>query len=709
MSKNLIIIKFDYYKKTNSQLGKMENNSSVVKSETSQNDLQSVLTPDTQPPLNNSSRPNLAKTSDQKLDNFMNNSPDGQPSLRKKSITKIGVVLPQDDKSKEVFSNEKSFLNNIQDRTQLPSARSENFQRQKKSPNEKLFKEIDEEDNDDSIGEGNVIKNDTAKKIRPEVDNLLLTKKTDPQKLQNPEEREFYDFEDNNVDDFQKAIKNESKRKLNVHNGPNLTVDINTNSMHEKSSLSTKYRQEPQYYKEDQDLIDDGGYLSPNDDANDISQMNMVPRTNNEDRTDEFDFDDTDKLDETRNIYGYQDDKENMDNMGYQEEYNDEQNDIEMQVKTILDSPTKKFIKVKYGKCKIGSNRYEGWYRYGGFTSYIRNLVGKNMPIDTGKITYEDGGSYEGEWRFGLKNGFGKEVTGENTCYEGHWKNDKKSGHGLFTNKNGDLYMGNWNNGCRDGVGKEQLVNGDVYEGTYIKGWRDGHFKVHLENRGTYEGQFKYNKYDGTGKETFANGDRFEGEFQNGLRNGIGKLICKDGERYEGEWERGLKHGYGKQHYLNGSFYEGCWKNGMRKGNGTMKFSDGSYYQGSWKKDHRDGMGIEGNDPGDTYEGEWRAGKLYGGRGKLNYANGDCYEGEFVDGLRQGQGSLTYYGGDLYVGQWINDMKEGDGCETYVNGKVLEGVWKKGKFWDGEGWQDMDNGKSWKANWVKGVKDMVLS
>ena len=69
-----------------------------------------------------------------------------------------------------------------------------------------------------------------------------------------------------------------------------------------------------------------------------------------------------------------------------------------------------------------------------------------------------------------------------------------------------------------------------------------------------------------------------------------------------------------------------------------MRFTDGSYYEGSWKKDHRDGIGKEGNTFGDLYEGEWKAGKLFGGKGKLTYACGDCYEGDFVGGIRQGQG-----------------------------------------------------------------------
>ena len=36
------------------------------------------------------------------------------------------------------------------------------------------------------------------------------------------------------------------------------------------------------------------------------------------------------------------------------------------------------------------------------------------------------------------------------------------------------------------------------------------------------------------------------------------------------------------------------------------------------------------------------------GRGTANYPNGDIYEGEFVDGVREGQGIYTYANQDKY-------------------------------------------------------------
>lgn len=61
----------------------------------------------------------------------------------------------------------------------------------------------------------------------------------------------------------------------------------------------------------------------------------------------------------------------------------------------------------------------------------------------------------------------------------------------------------------------------------------------------------------------------------------------------------------------------------------------------------------------------------------------------------------------MYNGQWIGDMKEGDGIETYRNGKTLHGVWKKGKIWEGTAKQNLDNGKTWTASWVNGVKQEI--
>ena len=45
----------------------------------------------------------------------------------------------------------------------------------------------------------------------------------------------------------------------------------------------------------------------------------------------------------------------------------------------------------------------------------------------------------------------------------------------------------------------------------------------------------------------------------------------------------------------------------------------------------------------------------------LNYANGDVYVGETVNGKRQGEGVYTYQDGRRYTGAWQDDKRHGQG------------------------------------------------
>ena len=68
------------------------------------------------------------------------------------------------------------------------------------------------------------------------------------------------------------------------------------------------------------------------------------------------------------------------------------------------------------------------------------------------------------------------------------------------------------------------------------------------------------------------------------------------------------------------------------------------------------------------YNGEWKDGKHHG-KGKMTYANGDVYDGEWEDG------KMTYADGVVYNGEW-KDGKKHVGKMTYANGDVYDGEWK---------------------------------
>ena len=43
------------------------------------------------------------------------------------------------------------------------------------------------------------------------------------------------------------------------------------------------------------------------------------------------------------------------------------------------------------------------------------------------------------------------------------------------------------------------------------------------------------------------------------------------------------------------------------------------------------------------------------GHGKLTYATGNIYSGQYFEGMKHGYGKCTYVSGSVYEGQWDKD------------------------------------------------------
>ncbi|MFM2112665.1 MAG: hypothetical protein RLZZ271_1325 [Pseudomonadota bacterium] len=109
-------------------------------------------------------------------------------------------------------------------------------------------------------------------------------------------------------------------------------------------------------------------------------------------------------------------------------------------------------------------------------------------------------------------------------------------------------------------------------------------------------------------------------------------------------------------------------------------------YEGGCLKGRAHGVGkVTPVVPGQgSYEGEFRFGFIHG-QGRFSYPNGDVYEGQWVDGLRNGGGRLIFgpgssWYGDRYEGQWKDDQQHGYGRYTWVFGDVYEGAWRAGQI-----------------------------
>ena len=107
-------------------------------------------------------------------------------------------------------------------------------------------------------------------------------------------------------------------------------------------------------------------------------------------------------------------------------------------------------------------------------------------------------------------------------------------------------------------------------------------------------------------------------------------------------------------------------------GKGVYKFSNGDIYDGDWKNDIRDGQGTQIYVNGDIYTGKWKD-DMKNGQGTFTYINGDIYTGFFLDDKKYGRGTFTYSNGDIYTGEFLDDKKYGRGTFTYSNGDIFTG------------------------------------
>ncbi len=225
-------------------------------------------------------------------------------------------------------------------------------------------------------------------------------------------------------------------------------------------------------------------------------------------------------------------------------------------------------------------------------------------------------------------------------------------------------------------------------------------------------------------------------------KNGTGTFVDKDGHEYNGQFSNGSKVGTGKMTYNNGSVYDGQWAADRREGAGKLVYGNGDQYDGNWNMDDFSGEGTYSFKNGETYQGKWKAGKRDGnfihyvkstketyievfkdgvlvsskkeGGGvvpaptnknavfeKIDYTNGDRYEGYVVGKKKEGFGKYTFKAGGYYEGNFSNDKINGFGKYDDGRGTVYEGNWKD-EIKDGKGTETDEYGSVTQGNWVNG-------
>lgn len=79
------------------------------------------------------------------------------------------------------------------------------------------------------------------------------------------------------------------------------------------------------------------------------------------------------------------------------------------------------------------------------------------------------------------------------------------------------------------------------------------------------------------------------------------------------------------------------------------------------------------------YRGAFRAGRKHG-KGVKTWANGDRYEGDFVEDRLEGVGTYVFgrgpWEGERYDGQYVDGKRHGEGVYRWATGDVYSGPWR---------------------------------
>jgi hypothetical protein len=148
-------------------------------------------------------------------------------------------------------------------------------------------------------------------------------------------------------------------------------------------------------------------------------------------------------------------------------------------------------------------------------------------------------GTYTGSLRMGVQHGWGKMIWDDGSHYEGDWDNGLCHGEGTYTWADGNVYTGSFVYGFLQGKGALTWANGDNYTGSWEKDEMHGEGTFTWADGDTYVGQFQHNWEHGQGVMTWNDGTVYEGEFADGYMHGQGTMTYPDGTKESGQWRKG--------------------------------------------------------------------------------------------------------------------------------------------------------------------------
>jgi len=204
------------------------------------------------------------------------------------------------------------------------------------------------------------------------------------------------------------------------------------------------------------------------------------------------------------------------------------------------------------------------------------------------------------------------------------------------TSTSSTTYEGEWKEGVKNGFGVLYYDNGVRYEGEYLDSKKHGKGKLYYSQGDFYDGDFVCDKKTGKGTYIWANGDKYKGEFIDDKTSGFGEFSWADGDTYSGNFLNDSREGNGVYRWTNGDTYTGEYKNGSRTGSGTYLYWNGNKYQGGFKSNLFDGEGTFIEFTGWKINLFWEAGipeKFISGEKIVKFNRADLEEGDLCYGV----------------------------------------------------------------------------
>jgi hypothetical protein len=145
----------------------------------------------------------------------------------------------------------------------------------------------------------------------------------------------------------------------------------------------------------------------------------------------------------------------------------------------------------------------------------------------------------------------------------------------------------------------------------------------------------------------------------------------------------------------------GCVMGNCVNGKGTYHWANGNRYEGDFVDGKLSGKGTYYWADGRRYEGDYVDSKR-NGKGTYYWADGDRYEGDYVDGKFSGKGTYYWADGDRYEGDYVDGKRNGKGTLYFKSGSRYEGDFEDKMH--GKGTYYYADGRRYEGDWVDGKK-----